>query len=116
MPLTEKYISKARAILEEIARNQGSPIFYSDLTARLGIATQAAGGVLIPVSSESYRLHQILLSAVVVSKSDGLPSKRFFDQAKELGAMGDSEIPQIFHRAALQRVYDSYRLTGSKKA
>jgi hypothetical protein len=112
MPLTEKYIYQTREILEGIARRHGSPVFYSELTDHLRIATQAAGGVLIPISDESYRLKRVLLSALVVSKNDGLPSKRFFDQARALGAMGDHELPQLFYRAELQRVYDAYDLTA----
>jgi hypothetical protein len=108
MPLTEKYVTRAREILQQIARKRGSPIFYSELTSQLGIATQSAGGVLIPISDDSFRTKKVLLSALVVSKSNNLPSQRFFERAAELGAMGPKDLPQVFHRAELQRVYDAY--------
>lgn len=108
MPLTDKYVFAARTMLEEIARNRANPIFYSDLTDRLHIATQAAGGVLIPISDESYKARGVLLSVLVVGKESGMPSDRFFDQARKLGAMKPGELPQLFFRAELSRVYDAY--------
>jgi hypothetical protein len=108
MPLTEKYVTRAREILQQIARKHGSPIFYCELTSQLGIATQAAGGVLIPISDDSFRTKRVLLSALVVSKSNNLPSQRFFEQAAELGAMGPKDLRQVSCRAELQRVYDAY--------
>jgi hypothetical protein len=108
MPLAEKYIDQARGILEEIAGRRGSPIPYVELTHRLGIATRAAGGVLIPISNESYKSRRVLLSVLVVQKASGIPCKRFFEQAQELGAMRNDDLPQRFFRAELQRVYDAY--------
>lgn len=108
MALTEKYIDEARGILEEIARHRSSPIFYGSLTGRLRIATRSAGGVLIPISEESYKTREVLLSVLVVLKKTGLPSGRFFEQAKELGAMKGDDLPQNFYSAELQRVYDAY--------
>jgi hypothetical protein len=42
MPLTDKYITQAKEILEHIARRRGSPIPYVELSGRLGIAARAA--------------------------------------------------------------------------
>jgi hypothetical protein len=109
MPFSDKYVNEARVILEDLARKVANPICYLDLTKRIGIAARSAGAVLVPISEKSYKANGILLSALAVNKKTGIPSEGFFEQAKKLGAMRDDDLPQLFFRAELERIYDAYK-------
>jgi alkylated DNA nucleotide flippase Atl1 len=110
MSWSEQYVAKATDILEDIARIRAGPITYGELAKAIGIAPRSVGGVLVPISNKSSDSHHVLLSVLVVAKKTGLPSERFFVQAKELSVMRDDELPQIFFRAELTRVYDAYNI------
>jgi hypothetical protein len=109
MSMSDRYIEKATVLLEELARSCGSPITYSELASKLAIAAQSTGGVLRPVLKASFEQKGVLLTILVVSKSDGIPSGDFFDQARELKVMFETELPQQFFRRHLQEVYDAYK-------
>src|SRR6185437_13701455 len=98
MPLSDGYISQAYEVLASLAYRHGEPICYSQLTRQIGIAARAAGGVLKPISKRSYEEKCVLLSVLAVGKRSGIPSKAFFEQAGELGAMPSNMLPQIFFR------------------
>jgi hypothetical protein len=108
MPLSPRYVAKAKVILESRARIRGRPIFYSELANELGIHALAVGGVLQPLNEETYTEHGRLLSVLVVSKENHIPSGEFFQQARRLGAMATDELPQEFFKSELLRVYDAY--------
>jgi hypothetical protein len=112
MGLMQHRIDKARLILEEIASRRGTPICYSDLTHKVGVAPRAAGGLLKPICTQSKSEKKVMLGVLAVSKRNKIPSEPFFDLAKELGMMRDDELPQLFFRSELQRVYDAYGATA----
>ena len=103
-----EYVSEVTRILEEMARNKKPPVFYSDLSVKIAVAAQSMGGVLEPISKESYDKKKVLLSVLVVRKDSGLPGDEFFEQARRWGAMKEDELPQRFFRQELERVYKAY--------
>jgi len=109
MPFAEKYVNEATQILETLARSRETPIFYSELARKIGVSAISAGAVLRRVSKRSYDANGRLLGVLVVTKKTGLPSDSFFEQAKELYVMRDDELPQIFFRTELNRVYGAHK-------
>jgi len=108
MGLRPERIEKARQILEVVARTHGNPICYSDLTNKVGVAPRAAGGLLGPICEQSKKEKGVMLGVLAVSKKSGMPSEPFFDLARRLDLMKPNELPQLFFRGQLKRVYDVY--------
>lgn len=79
-----------REAIRAILAQAPSPIFYSDLTARIGsIAFDPEGYdfhyLLYEISKEEDAAGRGLLSALVVLKEDGRPGDGFWSLAKEQG-------------------------------
>jgi hypothetical protein len=76
----EKQVDSTRRFLEKCAKKGRSPVFYTEVMERLGLATSTPadrklmGRILGDVSEQTYREHKVLLSAIVHRKGSGSTS------------------------------------------
>lgn len=83
-------LAEAKGVLEEVAKAERSPIFYSELNRKItSIRFEPDGhdfhGLLGQLSEESDEEGKGMISALVVHKEDRRPGKGFFTLAKTLG-------------------------------
>lgn len=103
-------VRQARVFMLEVAAEQ-EVITYQDLADKLTTkyAPNGSGfaGILSEASRKSYAERRILLSAVVVHVSDGLPGDGFFTLAEEFGFA--TEDRQACWGRAIAEVHQSYQ-------
>lgn len=112
----DKYFEPVYKTLPDIARAR-SMIAYSDLARRVGMPTDAhtlrdlVGWLLGEISSCEHQAGKPMLSAIVVTKEDGLPGSGFFHLAVDLGKLragANRKARMTFWRKELRRVYSAW--------
>ena len=96
-----------RAKLIEVAR-QRSLMTYSDAARLVGLPAVSVGPLVLDrINEREHTEGRPLLSALVVSKSTGMPGAGFYGIASRLGLYNDEE-PFDYWRQELQRVYSAW--------
>ncbi|AVZ39271.1 MULTISPECIES: hypothetical protein [unclassified Dietzia] len=118
----EELVDRAEEILAEVARRPARGrekdfTFYSELNEALGDPFELGNWrgqngmsvLLAEVSRRSYADRKVMLSAVVLSKSGGMPGAGFFKLARDLRRMSSGEEDIKFFLEEVDRVRDAYR-------
>lgn len=108
-------LPRLREILQEIAA-RGETITYRELADALDVAPphaiQRIGELLERAMQEDAAIGHPFLAAVVVSRTDGLPRRGFFEQARRLGRFqGDPDGPETrdYFAAEYRAVLSAWR-------
>ena len=96
-----------RAKLIEVAR-QRNLMTYSDAARLVGLPAVSVGPLVLDrINKREHTEGRPLLSALVVSKSTGIPGKGFYEIASSLGLYNDEEHCKYW-RQEVQRVYAAW--------
>jgi hypothetical protein len=110
-PLPEELLARAQQVLEDVARRR-TTITYTELSEAVpGVGRRGphVASVLEVLGRRSLAERDILITVLVVNKSDGLPSHGFFDLQRDVrpGLAGDRT---ALARHERERVYRAYPL------
>lgn len=85
--------------------------YQIDTSEWVGFDRHLIGDYLGYLSSESYRAHGFMISAIAVSKADGTPSKQFFAWARELGLLKKrgQDAALAFWTEQMNRAFDHFK-------
>lgn len=90
--------------------NRGQP-YQIDTSEWTGLDRRMIGDFLGFLSAESYRANRFMISALVIGKTNSLPSQHFFDWMRELGILKSGSEDAILRYWAdqVRRILDHYR-------
>ena len=106
-------LERLRCVLQQ-ARRERRTLTYLEVADQIGLEPprriHRTTRLIEQLLNEDVRAGRLPLAALVVSRvRDGLPAPGFFDRARRLG-MDPGTDPASFHRAMLEKIYQS---TGS---
>jgi len=98
------------AILIQLAKKK-TTIFYSELGNHIGLKPGnylgfKLGSILDQINRDEHKHGKPMLSAVVITKQNGIPAPGFFDLAKELKGFSGDKID--FWNHELKDVYNAW--------
>ena len=118
----DELVVRAEGILEDVARRDpdaGGLTYYSELNESLGRpfdfgtwrGQQGMSVLLAEISTRSFSdpSREAMLSAVVLSKSGGMPGAGFYKLARDLGRMSSGEGDVEFYMKELTKVREVYK-------
>ena len=110
-PLDEGLLARAQTVLEDVARRRTTITYteFSEAAPGVGVRGPHVASVLEVLGRRSLAKDDILITVLVVNKSDGLPSSGFYDLQTDVrpGLAGDRV---SLARSERERVYRAYPL------